>query len=301
MNRRMQLVTWLMWLVLPVTAFRYWWVWDRLPARMATHFNAAGQPNGWMTREAALEFGLGITVLFLVIFTVISYVLQKQKASDAGAWALLGIFGLVVGVIYQGNSSIIDYNLTAEPISLFTPFVFIPAAIVLTVIFLGAKRGQALPEAALIAEEKHASLLMGFIILIALVGALAAFASAPPSGVRWAAIPVGVLCGAVAAFAWSGFQYRFSPQGIEIRTLGLRLRSISAAEIQDYSIESWSLARGYGIRGIGNSRAYVWGNKVVHIRTTQGDVYLGHDEPERLMRDLAMIQKNHQGHEVTQR
>ena len=301
MNRRMQAVTWLMWLVLPLTACRYWWAWDRLPARMATHFNASGQPNGWMTREAALEFGVGMTVLFLVVFTVISYVLQKQKASDAGSWALLGLFGLVVGVIYQGNSSIIDYNLSGRPISIITPFAFIPVVVVLLVIFLGAKRGRALPEAALIAEEKHASLLMGFILLIVLVGALAALANAPRPGARWVAIPVGLLCAACTAFAWSGFQYRFSPHGVEIRTLGFRLRSIPAAEIQDYSIEDWNLLRGYGIRGIGNCRAYVWGNKVVHIRTTQGDVYMSHDEPERIMRDLDMIQKNHQGHEVTQR
>jgi len=298
MNRRMQIVTWLMWLALPLTALRYWWAWDRLPARMATHFNASGQPNGWMTLEAALEFGLGFTLLFLVVFTVISYVLQKQKASDAGAWAVLGLLAVVVGVVFQGNWSIVEYNLTGRPISIITPFLSIPVVIVLLAVFLGAKRGSALPEAAVIAEEKHASLFMGFVVLIALVGALAAFASAPPSVARWAVIPVGLLCAAVAAFAWSGFQYRFSPEGVEIRTLGCRLRSIPTAEIRDYSIEGWSLARGYGIRGIGNCRAYVWGNKVVHIRTTQGDVYLGHDEPERIMRDLDMIHRNHQGHEV---
>ena len=53
-----------------------------------------------------------------------------------------------------------------------------------------------------------------------------------------------------------------------------------------YSIESWGLPRGYGIRGIGSSRAYVWGNKVVHIKTTNGDVYLGHSDPEKIVRDL---------------
>jgi hypothetical protein len=287
----MQIITWLMWLVLPLTALRYWWAWDRLPARLATHFNAAGQPNGWMTREAALEFGLGMTLLFLVVFTAISYVLQKQKASDAGSWALLGLFGVVVGVIHQGNSSIIHYNLTGRPIGLITPFAFIPVVIVLLVIFLGAKRGKALPDAAVIAEEKHASLIMGFIVLIALVGALAAFSQVSNPAARWGAVPVGLALGLVAAFAWSGFQYRFSPAGLEIRTLGCRLRSIAAEEIQDYSIGTWSFWRGYGVRGIGSCRAYVWGNKVVHIRTTQGDVYLGHDEPEKIVHDLDMVRQ----------
>jgi hypothetical protein len=84
----------------------------------------------------------------------------------------------------------------------------------------------------------------------------------------------------------SGFQYRFLLDGVEIRTLGIRLRSIPKQSILSYSIEPWALARGYGIRGIGSTRAYVWGNKVVHIKTTNGEVFLGHSDPERIIRDL---------------
>jgi hypothetical protein len=84
----------------------------------------------------------------------------------------------------------------------------------------------------------------------------------------------------------SGFQYRFLLDGVEIRTLGIRLRSIPKQSILSYSIEPWALARGYGIRGIGSTRAYVWGNKVVHIKTTNGEVFLGHHDPERIIRDL---------------
>ena len=93
----------------------------------------------------------------------------------------------------------------------------------------------------------------------------------------------------LAAFAWNGFQYNFGPGGLEIRTLGFRLRSIPLAQIQSYGVERWSLLRGYGIRGVGGSRAYVWGNKVVHIRTPQGEVFLGHGDPEQIVRDLDMI------------
>jgi hypothetical protein len=70
--------------------------------------------------------------------------------------------------------------------------------------------------------------------------------------------------------AWSGFQYRFLTHGVEIRMLGFRLRSIPKGSIVGYSIEPWSFARGYGIRGIGSTRAYVWCNQVVHIRTSNG-------------------------------
>jgi len=35
---------------------QYWLVWDRLPQSVATHFAANGQPNGWMSRAAAMAF-----------------------------------------------------------------------------------------------------------------------------------------------------------------------------------------------------------------------------------------------------
>ena len=71
--------------------------------------------------------------------------------------------------------------------------------------------------------------------------------------------------------------------------LGFRLRSIPKQSILSYSIEPWSLIRGYGIRGIGNRRAYVWCNQVVHIKTTNGDIFLGHNDPARIVRDLDMV------------
>ena len=49
--------------------------------------------------------------------------------------------------------------------------------------------------------------------------------------------------------------------------------------------------RGYGIRGVGNTRAYVWGNSVVHISTNDGEVFLGHSDPARLVRDLDQMKQ----------
>jgi uncharacterized membrane protein len=34
-----------------------------LPARLATHFGINGQPNGWMSREGAVEFSLALGIL----------------------------------------------------------------------------------------------------------------------------------------------------------------------------------------------------------------------------------------------
>jgi hypothetical protein len=49
------------------------------------------------------------------------------------------------------------------------------------------------------------------------------------------------------------------------------------------------MAGGYGIRGIGARRAYVWTNQGVRIKTGNGEVFLGHKEPERIVRDLDLI------------
>ena len=75
--------------------------------------------------------------------------------------------------------------------------------------------------------------------------------------------------------------------------LGFRLRSISAEQIHSYAMQPWSIARGYGIRGVGNSRAYVWGNTGVDIDTLQGSIFLGHSDPDRIVRDLEMITQRH--------
>jgi hypothetical protein len=96
----------------------------------------------------------------------------------------------------------------------------------------------------------------------------------------------------IAVHVWTGFQYFFTSAGVEIRTLGFRLRSIPREQIRQYAVESWNPLRGYGIRGIGNRRAYVWCNHGVRIQTTDGEVFLGHNDPERIVRDLDAITLN---------
>jgi hypothetical protein len=140
-----------------------------------------------------------------------------------------------------------------------------------------------------LAEETHSGRGWSLLILLVMVGPAIAWSQARTTAVLWAVILVGVLAVGACAMAWSGFQYRFLRDGVEIRMFGFRLRSIPKQAIVSYSIEPWALIRGYGIRGIGSTRAYVWCNKVVHIRTTNGDIFLGHNDPERIVRDLDMV------------
>lgn len=138
----------------------------------------------------------------------------------------------------------------------------------------------------IVAEETHSGRLWALIILPAFVGPFIAVALRPTGPARFALIPVAFLGLGATAMVMSGFQYRFLLDAVEIRTLGIRLRSIPKQSILSYSIEPWTMTRGYGIRGIGSARAYVWGNKVVHIKTTNGEVFLGHSDPQRIIHDL---------------
>jgi hypothetical protein len=141
----------------------------------------------------------------------------------------------------------------------------------------------------LLAEETHTGRAWSLLILLAMVAAVIALSLAPAAVVRWPAI-LGCLAGlGGCAMAWSGFQYRFLRHGVEIRMLGFRLRSIPKQSIMSYSIEPWAFIRGYGIRGIGNTRAYVLCNKVVHIKTSNGEIFLAHSDPERIVHDLDMV------------
>ena len=113
----------------------------------------------------------------------------------------------------------------------------------------------------------------------------------PLGGLRWVmALPALLLLGA-AALAWSGFHYRFTDHGVEISTLGFRLRSIPLENIKAYAVAPWNPMGGYGIRGIGERRAYVWGNTGVRIMLSDGEVFLGHREPEKIMQDLNLIRQ----------
>lgn len=292
MNRRaFQFFTWLMWLALPFIALRYWQVWDHLPLRMATHFDINGRPNGWMTRDASFWFILGLTAFLLVLFTAILLVIHRQKVSDAASWALLAFFYFVVGFVVYGNELVIQHNLNGTPVRLGLSLLLIPLTVLaLFAIFLGVQRGKPL-EGNWIAEETHASTGFAMLFTLPLFLEFWMLSVVPIRMARFAIALMCILFSVIAVAAWSGFRYYFGPSGVEIRTLGYRLRSIPADQITSYAVESWNLLRGYGIRGVGRSRAYVWGNKVVHIKTPQAEIFLGHSEPERIIHDLDRIKQ----------
>ncbi len=293
MNRKtFQIATWLLWLAVPLTALRFWLVWDRLPQRMATHFDANWHANGWMTRDAAMYVALGITVFMLAVFTFVLFVSQRAGQSSAVSWVLLGFFYVVTLVLLAINDSVIQFNLNGEMSHPDWLVGLMPISVIVFIAFyLRVNRGEPLPSANPLAEETHASTFFGFLFLLATVGLVAALAVLPANGLRVVNLAMAFLFFVIAASAWSGFQYFFTQHGVEIHTLGFRLRSVPLQNIVSYDQESWNPLRGYGIRGVGRSRAYVWGNRVVRIHTIDGDVILGHRDPSRLVHDLDRIKQ----------
>ncbi len=102
----------LMWVALPSSAWTYWRVWDQLPARMAVHFDANWQPNGFTTREGAVKMGLGILVFMLVVFTIATLLIAYVK--PLAVWPVLLISYVVVVFCWFGNYSIVKFNLNAQ-------------------------------------------------------------------------------------------------------------------------------------------------------------------------------------------
>lgn len=285
--RYFRALTFLQWLTLPVIATSYAISWNRVPARLATHFDFANRPNGWMSREGSLIFMLVFGTLMLTTATAI---LARVKEPDPAAWGLLLLFYVVCGTIIWATKAVVAYNVAGTPVNVVPVLATgIGAAVLVVVLALASRRGPKLSRVTILAEETHSSHRWGVILGIPAVIVIALGTRAPSAGLLTVSGLTLLMLVAGAVMAWSGFRYLFTRAGVEIRTLGFRLRSIPTTDIRSYAIDQWSIAGGYGIRGVGNCRAYVWSNGGVRIKTTVGEVFLGHSEPEKIVRDLDMM------------
>ena len=115
----------LTWLALPLTALNYWRAWDRLPMRMAVHFDVNWQPNGRTSREGALMLALGTTAFMLVVFTIAGYATGRKASSRLSMWAMVAVFYVALGFVYRVNNWIVDRNLNGQQPSPVAELVFV--------------------------------------------------------------------------------------------------------------------------------------------------------------------------------
>jgi hypothetical protein len=287
-----KILTALLWLGPMAIALRYRQVWGRLPARMATHFDAAGRANGWMTPEVSLYYSAGfLAFLAAVFFTALLLVLVKYPLAKL-SWALLIFFHAELWTFVYLMNSMLEFSLSGRQIATAPlPIVTAVASLLVVIVGIGEKRGGILPGVDVFAQEVHAGKLWGAILIVPVGLSLIFSLATPNQTARVALVAIGIVLAAAIAMAWDGFHYYFSRSGVEIRTLGFRLKSIPASDIQSYEIESWNPARGLGIRGVGNRKAYVWGRTGVRLHLDDGEVFLGHSDPQRIVHDLNVIKR----------
>jgi hypothetical protein len=282
----------LLWLAPAAVVIRYRQLWDRLPLRMATHFNVQGHANGWMTREMSLYFSAGFLAFLAALFFVIALVIEKKYPLAKVSWALLAFFHAEIWIFVYVQNSLLEYNLDRTPISIsLVPIVSVIGILVIVAVAFAEKRGAALSHTDVLAEEVHSGKPWAVIFLVPLVALLATVFVIPGATPRIAMIAISVILAAAFAMAWDGFHYYFSRHGVEIRTLGFRLKSIPLLQIKNYEIQPWSPVRGYGIRGIGDCKAYVWGKTGVRVQMYDGEIFLGHSDPQRIIHDLNVIKR----------
>lgn len=291
-RRYLRIFTALMWLALPIMAAMYAMNWQQLPARLASHFDLANHPTGWMSREGSLAF---LLVMVIFVAALATLILSRVQKPDPAAWSLLVLFYVILGTLLWAGKAIIAYNVHGEPVNVAPVLITgMGAALLVVITALATRRGAQLPASNVLAVERHASSTMALVLGVASVAMIAVIAAIPVIAVRIALGVAAVLMLASAVLAWDGFHYLFGSSGVEVRTLGFRLRSIPAADIKSYAVDSWKIIGGYGIRGVGDKRAYVWGKCGVLIKTLDGEVFLGHDSPDQIIRDLDLITRNHE-------
>jgi hypothetical protein len=285
----------LLWFAPVVIAVRYWQVWDRLPMRVASHFDAAGRANGWMTREGSLYFDLIFLAFLAGVFSVVLLVVQRKYGLGKVQWALLVFLHAELWTFVYLLNSTVDYNLNGTAIAILPLLIVsVLGGAVIVALVLGEKRGRAFCATEVLAEEVHSGKRLGAFLLGAAAVLVATALAVPNSTARLALGLSAAITGAAYAMAWDGFHYYFTRHGVEVRTLRFRLKSIPVLEIKNYEIQPWNPVGGYGIRGLGNRKAYVWGKSGVRVEMYDGEVFLGHNDPQRIVHDLNVIKRYQQ-------
>jgi hypothetical protein len=294
MNKGWKVALMVPWLALVAMIYDIWSKYDRLPAVIASHFNASGVANGFAPKQ---QFFTVIVPIAFGLVALLTFLTSRFESNSGLAWLLLVAEYWAAGIFMMMTHGILGVDL-GEAKTLDFPFGFWSlicgiAVVVGEVMRISGVRQRAdADHGRLIAEEVHGSQKLSGIfaafslVLIALPTALGAVGPA-----RGIPAVVGVVILGCAIWAWTGFKYRITTAGLEIRMLGMPIRFIPAMDIQFIEAKSCNPLTdfgGWGIRGLGKMRAYIWGgNRCVHIRTHAGDeIYLGVGNPERMVREL---------------
>jgi Domain of unknown function (DUF1648) len=302
-------LAWLPMLGLAALAVRLLLVWDRLPLRMMSHFDAAGNPNGWSGRT---EFAVTAFVILTPVFALLAIISdQLSRRKPFVGWFFLALNWVCAAITLTVFWSAIDANFYQTKLTVLPVWVFAAVALALLLGFgigvdwrwwLSKRRREALQQyqgpVKLIAEESHGSPVFAVVFVAVAVAVIVFFAVL--SAQRAQPLPVQIVLPLIsfallvtAFWAWRGFVYRFTNVSIDVVAVGIRLRRIPLSQIRSFSAEQvhpLTQFGGWGVKGFGTDTAYIWGgHTALHIKTYTGDVYLGHKNPEMLAAHLERI------------
>jgi hypothetical protein len=116
------------WTLSGAVLIKLWSAWPRLPGRVATHFGASLQPNGWSSKGALAAIIL-IAVLGQAVLATFVLLRVAGAAGPAGVMLLL-VNMVLVSAMWQT----INYNAEGsrfEPVWMFGPIIVLLTAITL--------------------------------------------------------------------------------------------------------------------------------------------------------------------------
>lgn len=276
------------WAAIPLLGLHLRSIWDLLPLQIATHFNAAGHPNGWDSKSRFAVVALASLAVQLGIFTAVSIWAFRVHS----AWRMLTLLTYIAcGGMFTLHWQLADHAAFGTTMSAVWPMpVIIPLAgfAIAASMLLRMQPEPAIiphPEASVIAEEQHRSLAQ-LLFVVPGMGIGAWLATNPIDFLRVIGIALIAMMAWVSIGVIEGFRYLVRTDGVQIKGFLMPLRFIPRSIIRSYRADRWT-GLGYGVRTGPRGTAYIWGGReVVNIVTDSGDVMLGHQHPERLIQEL---------------
>lgn len=292
------------WIFIIPWVIRFLMVWDQLLSPLVVHFDIPGEPNGWMGRGIFLA----LTVMLLLIeMSIFSWILIRIGDRPA-SWFVLVIFYLFTAGEISLFWQILEYNLHKTPIRwVWVGVVVLIAGFVLVMAILIVVRTMGFPtsfgrsrrissDTKALSEEIHRSKSRFWINLPFCLIAIMVWILCPMVICRAIAVVAGMVAAYFVVLMWSGFRYRFTKEGIEIAGLWRSFMFIPIYEIESYGVRTCNPLRdfgGWGIRTCGDSKAFIWsGRHVVWIKTRTSEIFLGHEDPEKIISHLDAMMKD---------
>ena len=163
------------WLAFVAMLLDIWRAYDSLPAVIASHFNAAGVANGFAPKQPVFTTIIGVAFGLLCLFT---FILSRFPQISGLGWLVMvaefwgiGIlFGITHGTlrVNLGEAKTLDF-----PLGIWS-LIMGGALLIGEVGRIRVARKRAREYGELIAEETHASPVMGMIFLVIAIGLFAA-------------------------------------------------------------------------------------------------------------------------------